>query len=157
MLNRLSRLTAVEISPMKNCTATQVPLAKLGRRAIDVRFDGVARTGTPVDYASDAPAGAIADERAVTMFRITEEALRNVERHAGATRVTLSLPASLDGLVLTIADDGVGFDADAAHPGHYGLAGPREQARLIGAVLTILSAPQEGTTITVALAPGLDS
>jgi signal transduction histidine kinase len=117
----------------------------------------VERTGTPVDYTSDAPAGAFADERAETMFRIAEEALRNVERHAGATRVTLSLRASSDGLVLTIADDGVGFDADAAYPGHYGLAGLREQARLIGAVLTIHSAPQEGTTITVALAPGLDS
>jgi hypothetical protein len=39
-LNRLSRLIAVEIPPMPNCTATQVPFAKLGRRAIDVRFDG---------------------------------------------------------------------------------------------------------------------
>ncbi len=119
----------------------------------------VERTGIPVDYTSDARAGAFADERAETLFRIAEEALRNVERHSGATRVTLSLHASPngDGLTLTIADDGVGFDADAPRPGHYGLAGLREQARLIGAVLTIRSAPQQGTTISVALAPRPDS
>ncbi len=119
----------------------------------------VERTGIPVDYASDAPASTFADERAETLFRIAEEAMRNVERHAGATRVAISLrePPDGHGLTLTIADDGVGFDAEAAHPGHYGLAGLREQAQLIGAVLTIRSAPQQGTTISVALAPGLDS
>ena len=119
----------------------------------------VERTGIPVDYTSDAPAGTFADERAETLFRIAEEAMRNVERHAGATRVTISLrvPSDGHGLILTIANDGVGFDAEAAYPGHYGLAGLREQARLIGAVLTIHSAPQQGTTISVELAPGLDS
>jgi signal transduction histidine kinase len=119
----------------------------------------VERTGIPVDYTSDAQAGAFADERAETLFRIAEEAMRNVERHAGATRVTVALRASSsgDGLTLTIADDGVGFDAEAAHPGHYGLAGLREQARLIGAALTIHSALQQGTRISVALAPGLGS
>jgi signal transduction histidine kinase len=119
----------------------------------------VERTGIPVEYTSDAQAGAFADERAETLFRIAEEAMRNVERHAGATRVTISLRTSPKGdeLTLTIADDGVGFDAQAAHQGHYGLAGLREQARLIGAVLTINSAPQQGTTINVTLALRLDS
>ncbi len=115
----------------------------------------VERTGIPVDYTSDAPARAFADERAETLFRIAEEAMRNVERHAGATRVTMSLrtPSGGHGLTLTIADDGIGFDVQAARPGHYGLAGLREQAQLIGAALTIDSAPQQGTTISVALAP----
>jgi signal transduction histidine kinase len=119
----------------------------------------VERTGIQVDYTSDAQAGAFADERAETLFRIAEEAMRNVERHAGATRVTISLRASPDGngLTLTIADDGVGFDAEAAHPGHYGLAGLREQARLIGAALTIRSALQQGTRISVTVAEGLNS
>jgi signal transduction histidine kinase len=115
----------------------------------------VERTGIPVDFTSDAQAATFADERAETLFRIAEEAMRNVERHAGATHVTISLRNG-DGLTLTITDDGVGFDPHAAHPGHYGLAGLREQARLIGAVLTIHSAPQQGTTIRVALAPSLN-
>ena len=119
----------------------------------------VERTGIPVDYASDAEAGAFADERAETLFRIAEEVMRNVERHSGATRVTISLrtPADGGGLTLIIADDGVGFDARAAYPGHYGLAGLREQARLIGAVLAIDSAPKKGTTVSVTLPPRLDS
>lgn len=116
----------------------------------------VERTGIQVDFTSDAHAGAFADERAETLFRIAEEAMRNVERHAGATQVTIALHELPDGhgLTLTIADNGVGFDADAAHPGHYGLAGLREQAQLIGADLTIRSSPHQGTTIGVALAPG---
>ena len=117
------------------------------------------RSGITVDYTSDAPAGTFADERAETMFRIAEEAMRNVERHARATRVAISLHAAGGGhsLSLTIDDDGIGFDAEAAHPGHYGLAGLREQARLIGARLIIRSEPQQGTTITVELGPDRDS
>ena len=119
----------------------------------------VERTGIAVQYTSDAQAGAIADERAETLFRIAEEAMRNIQRHAGAKRVTMSLraPDQGRGLTLTIADDGIGFDAQAARPGHYGLAGLREQAQLIGATLTIDSAPQRGTTISVALAPEADA
>lgn len=119
----------------------------------------IERTGIPVDYTSDAPARAFADERAETLFRIAEEAMRNVEHHARATRVTVSLrtPSSGNGLTLTITDDGIGFDVQAARPGHYGLVGLREQTQLIAAVLTIDSAPQQGTTISVALAPELDS
>ena len=117
------------------------------------------RTGIPVNYTSDSQAGAFADEQAETIFRIAEEAMRNIERHARATRVTISLHELADGnvLTLTISDNGVGFDAEAAHPGHYGLAGLREQAQLIGAVFTIQSTRQQGTTISVTLAPGRDS
>ena len=119
----------------------------------------VERTGIAVHFTSDAQPGTFADERAETLFRIAEEAMRNVERHSGATRVAISLRKLPDGhgLTLTIADNGVGFDAAAAQPGHYGLAGLREQAQLIGAVFTIHSTQQQGTTINVALAPGLDS
>lgn len=118
----------------------------------------VERTGIPVHYESDAQVGVLADQRAEALFRIAEEALRNVERHAGARHVRMSLraPGNGRGLTLTVADDGAGFDAAAANPGHYGLVGLREQAQLIGASLTIRSAPQQGTTISVTLAPGLD-
>jgi signal transduction histidine kinase len=119
------------------------------------------RSGIPVDFTTDVQPGAYADERAESLFRIAEEALHNVERHANATRVTISLrePAGGNGLTMTISDDGIGFDPEATRPGHYGLAGLREQALLIGASLAIQSAPQMGTTIRVALplAPGSDA
>jgi signal transduction histidine kinase len=119
------------------------------------------RTGIAVDFTSDKIADTFSDERAETLFRIAEEALRNVERHARATRVAIHVRGTRDGraLTMTIVDNGVGFDTKAPYPGHYGLAGLREQAQLIGAVLAIDSAPEQGTTISVelALALGMDS
>lgn len=115
------------------------------------------RTGLAVDFSSEPRAASFADERAETLFRITEEALRNVERHAMASLVRVSLRDAADGrLELSIEDDGVGFDPSASHPGHYGLVGLREQAQLIGAELSIQSAPHAGTTLRLALDMGPD-
>jgi len=110
------------------------------------------RTGIAGNFVADPDAGGFGDERAETLFRMSEEALRNVERHAMATRVEMEL-AMLDDahLGLRIADDGVGFDVGAAHAGHFGLVGLREQAQLIGAELRIESAPNAGTLVTVKL------
>ncbi len=92
------------------------------------------------------------DERAETLFRIAEEALRNIERHAMATRVMVTLAMSNDThLSLQIEDDGIGFDTGLSRPGHFGLVGLREQAQLIDAELHIRSAPNEGATLSVTL------
>jgi signal transduction histidine kinase len=116
------------------------------------------RKGVFVSFESDPRADALADSRAEALYRIAEEALHNVERHAHATRVEASVrvrnsrpgPGDSAGvLVVSIADDGVGFDTDAALPGHYGLRGMREQAELIGARLDVASPPRLGTRITV--------
>ena len=110
------------------------------------------RTGLSVDFVSEPKAASFADERAETLFRIAEEALRNVERHAMASRVKVGLRVVGEGsLELSIEDDGVGFDPTAFHSGHYGLVGIREQAQLIRAELTIKSAPDEGTSLRLAL------
>ena len=83
---------------------------------------------------------------------MAEEALRNIERHAMATRALVRLEtAQGTELTLRIEDDGVGFDAGVARPGHYGLVGLHEQAQLIGAHLDIDSAPNRGTIVTVTL------
>lgn len=110
------------------------------------------RTGLTVDYSAEPNAAGLADERAETLFRIVEEALRNVERHAMASRVAVRLHDAPDGcLALSIEDEGVGFDTSVQHPGHYGLVGLREQAQLIGAELNIRSAPQAGTSLLLSL------
>lgn len=110
------------------------------------------RTALAVKFVADPEAARFADERAETLFRIAEEALRNVERHARASQVTVRLQRTVDeSLELSIEDDGVGFDPAAAHPGHYGLTGLREQVCLIGAKLTIESAQHRGTVVRVVL------
>jgi signal transduction histidine kinase len=110
------------------------------------------RTTLEIDFHADPDAAHFGDERAEVVFRIAEEALRNVERHAGAARATLTLrrPAA-DHLELCVADDGIGFDPALARPGHFGLVGLREQAHLINAELEIDSAPGRGTRLRLTL------
>ncbi len=95
--------------------------------------------------------GPVSDEVAATIVRISQEALRNVHQHSGATRVGLSVWA-LDGAVrLEIQDDGQGFDPDQhSEPGHLGLVAMRERAEAIGGSFTIESRPG-GTTVRAEL------
>jgi signal transduction histidine kinase len=120
-------------------------LAKAFDRFID-------RTGLIGEFASDSEAARFGDERAEALFRMAEEALRNIERHAMSSRVTVALAMKNEThLNLQIVDDGVGFDPGLSRPGHYGLVGLREQAQMIDAELHIRSAPNEGTTLSVTL------
>lgn len=111
------------------------------------------RTGITVDFHCAPVAGRFAETRAEVLFRIAEEALRNIERHARADRTEVNLRDTLDadGLELNIHDNGHGFDVGAEHPGHYGLVGMQEQAGLIGARLEIRSAPGHGTEVRISL------
>jgi signal transduction histidine kinase len=112
----------------------------------------VNRTGLSGEFAADAESARFGDERAETLVRMAQEALRNVERHAIATRVVVELKTTPDKeLELRIEDNGIGFDAQAQRPGHYGIVGLREQAELIGAKLSIDSGPNQGTKLTVTL------
>ncbi len=81
-------------------------------------------------------------------YRIARECLENVRRHASATRVRLGLVSTDDGVVLEIADDGVGFDAAAvlANPpeGHFGLRVLADVASRAGAELAVSSSPGAG-------------
>lgn len=109
------------------------------------------RTGVASDLQSDPAAASMSDERAETLFRIVEEALNNVERHAQARHVRVELREVGETVApsrcLSIADDGVGFDPAVPVPGHYGLLGIREQAALVGASLNVHSAPGRGTRV----------
>jgi signal transduction histidine kinase len=110
------------------------------------------RTGLDVEFAVNPEAARFGDERAEVIFRMTEEALRNIERHAAASRVRVALRmVDAAQLELRVEDDGVGFEPDASRPGHFGLIGLREQAQLIGAAFDIRSAPNRGTTVRLTL------
>jgi signal transduction histidine kinase len=109
-------------------------------------------TGLSGEFSADAEAARFGDERAETLLRMSQEALRNIERHARATRVVVRLQSTNNThLELRIEDNGTGFDPHALRPGHYGIIGLREQAELIGAELRIDSRPEEGTTLCVSL------
>ncbi len=83
------------------------------------------------------------------LLRVVQEALHNVAKHARARVVTASL-ASRDGLVVvTVSDDGVGFDTQAARPGHLGLTSMHERAAALGGRISVDSAPGEGTRVRV--------
>ena len=85
------------------------------------------------------------------LLRIAQEALSNVLHHARATEVSVDLHYSSDTLMLTIADNGVGFSVDEGFgkAGHYGLLGMKERASLIDGAIEIASTPGRGTKITL--------
>lgn len=80
-------------------------------------------------------------ESELAIFRIAQEALRNVERHAQANQVNLSLVYGQAGLRLEVFDDGHGFDPEQVREGILGLTGMQERARLIGADFHVSSRP----------------
>jgi signal transduction histidine kinase len=86
-----------------------------------------------------------------TLYRISQEALHNVVKHAAARQVRLGIRRERDGVRLVIADDGKGFDPAAVPDGHLGLAGMRARAAKIDAQLDCRSEPGRGTTIEVFL------
>jgi len=85
---------------------------------------------------------------AQNVYRIAEEALNNVQRHANAEHVIVALHNGQKGFVLTIRDDGVGYEAGGKLPeGHFGVIGMRERAALCGGKLTIHSELGKGTAV----------
>lgn len=86
------------------------------------------------------------------LFRIVQETLQNVVKHADPSRVQITLTHETDAVVFTVTDDGVGFDPSAAAgPTHFGLAGMHERAGLLGATLLVRSSPGQGTSIACRL------
>jgi two-component system sensor histidine kinase UhpB len=88
-------------------------------------------------------------EEELVVYRVAQEALTNVLRHAATDRATLRLEAAGDAVVLTVSDGGSGFDPTAAAAN--GLLGMRERALLVGAALEVASRPGEGTEVRLAV------
>ena len=96
------------------------------------------------------------EEVAIALFRITQEALRNVWRHSGATSAEITVEFGENKVRITVSDNGKGFNlpeniGDLARDGKLGLAGMQERAQLVGGTLTVQSQPHKGTSITVEL------
>jgi two-component system sensor histidine kinase UhpB len=95
------------------------------------------------------------DELQLVTYRVAQEALSNAVRHASASHIRVRLMLNEDGLELRVSDDGSGFDPDAPTPSGesdgLGLAGMRERALLIGAILDVESRPRLGTRVRLRL------
>lgn len=85
------------------------------------------------------------------LYRIAQEALYNVVKHARARKVALRLRLTSAHVVLEIEDDGAGFNPGAAFPGHLGLRSMRERAQRLGGLVEIQSVPARGTLVRVSL------
>jgi signal transduction histidine kinase len=114
------------------------------------------RAGFATEFAASDVGNEVPAEVATTCFRIAQEALTNVARHAAATKVTMELSRRGTVLELVVRDCGRGFDAARASLGaaggeSLGLLGMRERAALVGGSLTIDSTPGSGTEVRVQL------
>lgn len=116
------------------------------------------REGIPVNVQLDGRCELPADVH-IALYRIAQEALNNALKHARADQIYLHLrrldgvvasdPAPKPGVVLTVRDDGRGFDPERLAPNHFGLGIMRERAESIGATITVESQPGCGTQVTV--------
>ncbi len=112
--------------------------------------DFESRTGIPCDFRSDLKGAAVEPDLATAVFRILQEALTNVARHSGASRVEILLSAYANELLLEIRDDGRGISKDHVAASHsLGLLGMRERARSLGGEISVSGIPDVGTTVTL--------
>jgi two-component system sensor histidine kinase UhpB len=95
----------------------------------------------------DAPLPDLPEELELVVYRVAQEALTNVVRHAGAKRATLTLETHADRLLLEVADDGNGIAPDAVDGSSTGIPGMRERAFLVDGSLSIDAAPGGGTRV----------
>ena len=83
------------------------------------------------------------------VFGIGREALGNVVKHAQASTAWISVEERPGHVLVEIRDDGLGFEPDIDHPGHFGLESMRSRAAEIGAQLSITSGPGQGTVVRI--------
>jgi signal transduction histidine kinase len=127
-------------------------VAAVRRHALAV----AAREGFEVRVRADGDRLPLDESAERDLFRVVQEALHNSVKHAHPRRVDIRLeePAGTPGtLVIEVADDGVGFDADLPYPGHLGLAGMGERTGRLGGSFTVDSSAT-GTTVRLVL-PGI--
>jgi PAS domain S-box-containing protein len=104
----------------------------------------------PIEFSHHEVPDATPEDTSLCLYRIVQEALRNVIKHSGAGHVEVELSRSADALCLRIVDDGAGFDpALVRGEGGLGLVSMRERLRLVGGTIAIDSRPSEGTRIAV--------
>jgi signal transduction histidine kinase len=159
-LAEVQRLTTHTIEDVRRFTRALRPIY-LEDLGLAPALDMLARdTGKalaiPVEFTTSGGQRRLNGEIELAFYRMAQEALSNVSRHAQASQAALRLLFQPNSVILRVEDNGRGFlvpdsPSAMAPEGHFGLLGLYERADLIGATLTIRSAPGQGTQLTVAL------
>jgi PAS domain S-box-containing protein len=157
-LEELRRLTKGALAEMRTLllelrpsALTDAPLGDLLRQLADAV---TGRTLLPITLTVEGRRPLPPDVN-ITMYRVAQEALNNIVKHAKAKRVDIALQQAVEGVELRITDDGVGFEPASIPADHFGLRIIRERTESIDAVLRITSRAGQGTEIAcVWLAPG---
>jgi signal transduction histidine kinase len=149
LLSELRQVCAELRPPMLDTLGLSAAL-----RALTEEWSADHGVDVDLEVPSDAAMRQLPEDVTVNLYRIVQEALANVARHAEARRVTIRLAGEEPALALTIRDDGRGFHVpedlhDLTVRGHFGLAGMAERAALIGGRWAVESAPAQGTTLNL--------
>lgn len=148
-LRRLTRGAMAEmralLAELRPSTLSDADLGDLLRLLANA-FTG--RTNIPANV-SAVGQGELPADMQVAIYRICQEALNNIAKHADAGSVALSLKQDSDSVEVSIDDDGRGFDPGLTVSGHYGLSMMRERAESAGLHLSIMSEPGEGTQVAI--------
>jgi signal transduction histidine kinase len=108
------------------------------------------RTGIECELIESTHEIPVDDRSATALFRILQESLTNVLRHAQASRVQVRLYVEPGWITMTISDDGIGLPAAGRHkPGSFGLVGVEERVKILGGTFSASSAPGKGTSVHV--------
>ncbi len=134
------RTLLLELRP---AALTEMDLADLLKQ-LGEAFTGRGRV--PVEVVVEGE-GQLPAEVKVAFYRVAQEALNNVAKHASAGRVTIGLSYRPDAVAMTVRDDGRGFDADGVPSGHFGVGIMRERADAIGGSVVVTSCPGDGTSV----------
>ncbi|NIA57353.1 response regulator [Massilia sp. TW-1] len=110
-----------------------------------------ARSDIDCELVVPEPSLGLDDGIELAIFRVAQESLTNVTRHARASSVRMTLQASDNQCLLEVRDDGCGFVPDGVERGKFGLVGMRERVEMLGGEFSISSAPGEGTSLSVRL------
>jgi PAS domain S-box-containing protein len=131
---------------MRGGALEQTPLPELLRHLVEA---SASRIGADVKLAVDGYRRQLPPDVQTALYRIAQEALNNVARHARASAVWVELRDDEETVLLEVGDDGLGFEASAASAGHFGLLNMRERAESVGASFEMVTGPGRGTVVTV--------
>ena len=149
-LRRLSRGALAQMRTLllelRHEPLEQIPIEQLLRQLVEAT-EGRVSTACQLTIRGEA---ALPPQLHVTIYRIVQEALSNVSRHAGASRASVLLEMHPGGRVhLSVEDDGRGFDPDTVDPSHLGLRSMQERADQAGAALEVSTRYGRGTVVTL--------